>query len=52
MTKEDKASLIACVDELFNAIPKTKREEFLGYINELYLFIEKHKVEEKEHDND
>ncbi len=37
------------IDELFNAVPKSKRTEYIGHLNDILLFIgavEKHLKEE------
>lgn len=39
-TKEEAAETIKAVNELFEAIPKSKRTNFIGHLNDISLFIE------------
>lgn len=39
-TKEEATETIKAVDELFKALPKSKRGEFFGHLNDISLFLE------------
>lgn len=39
-TKEEAEATKDAVNELFEAIPKSKRMDFLGHLNDIFLFIE------------
>jgi hypothetical protein len=39
-TKEEAAETKKAVDEIFDAIPKSKRGNFLGHLNDIFLFLE------------
>jgi hypothetical protein len=39
-TKEEAASTLLAVDEMFKGLPKTKRFGFLGHLNDICLFLE------------
>jgi hypothetical protein len=39
-TKEEADQTIKAIDELFEAIPKSKRMGFLGHLNDVSLFVE------------
>lgn len=39
-TKEEAAETAKAIDELFNALPKSKRGEFIGHLNDISLFLE------------
>lgn len=39
-TKSEAASVKEAVGELFEAIPKTRRFNYLGHLNDIYLFID------------
>jgi len=50
-TKEEGKETLKAVDELFEAIPKTRQMEYLGHLNDICLFINaaiKSAPEEKE----
>ena len=38
-TKEEAAETEKAVDEMFRAIPKSKQHEYIGHLNDIYLFI-------------
>ena len=38
-TKEECKLVRECVDELWKAIPKSKKRELLGELNDIHLFI-------------
>jgi hypothetical protein len=38
-SKEEIATVRECVDELIKGIPKTRRSQFLGEANEIYVFL-------------
>lgn len=42
-TKEEAEVCKEAVDEMFNALPKSKRMEYLGHLNEICLFLERAK---------
>jgi len=37
--KEEAVTMLECLDELFEAVPKGKRGAYLGHLNDLALFI-------------
>ena len=39
-TKEEAEETLEAIDELFEAIPKSKRLNFIGHLNDICLFIE------------
>jgi len=39
-TKEEAKATIEAVDEMFKALPKGKRAEYLGHLNDIMLFLE------------
>jgi len=39
-TKEEAAETLKAVEELFAALPKSKKREFLGHLNDISLFLE------------
>lgn len=39
-SKQEADATATAVDEMFNAIPKSKRMEFIGHLNDIMLFIE------------
>ncbi|MBE3045958.1 hypothetical protein IMZ48_26150 [Candidatus Bathyarchaeota archaeon] len=39
-TKEEATTTLETVDEMFEAIPKSKRLEYIGHLNDICLFIE------------
>ena len=39
-TKEEATETIKAVTELFEGLPKTKRPEFFGHLNDISLFLE------------
>jgi len=39
-TKEEAEETKKAVDELFNALPKSRRMEYLGHLNDIFLFLE------------
>jgi hypothetical protein len=39
---ESKAEAKAAVEEMFEALPKSKKLEFLGHLNEMLLYIGGH----------
>lgn len=38
-TKEEAAETIKAMDEVFNALPKSKKAEFIGHYNDICLFM-------------
>lgn len=38
-TKEEAKQTIQAVKELFEALPKSKRAEFIGHLNDIFLFL-------------
>lgn len=38
-TKEEATATEEAVSEMFNALPKSKKAEFLGHLNDISLFI-------------
>jgi len=44
-TKEEAEQTKKAVEEMFNAIPKSRRMGYIGHLNDIFLFIEAaHKV--------
>ena len=39
-TKEEAEQTKKAVEEMFNAIPKSRRMEYIGHLNDIFLFIE------------
>lgn len=39
-TKEEATETTKAVEELFNALPKSKKGEFIGHLNDISLFLE------------
>lgn len=39
-TKEEAATTLTTLNEMFDAIPKSKRMGFIGHLNDVSLFIE------------
>ncbi len=39
-TKEEAKATIEALDELFNALPRSKQPAFLGHLNDISLFLE------------
>jgi hypothetical protein len=39
-TKEEAEQTKKAVEEMFNAIPKSRRMEYIGHLNDILLFIE------------
>jgi len=39
-TKEEGAATKKAVEELFDNIPKSRKMEFVGHLNDIFLFIE------------
>jgi len=39
-TKEEASEIVEVVNELFQALPKTKQREFIGHLNDIMLFLE------------
>jgi Asp-tRNA(Asn)/Glu-tRNA(Gln) amidotransferase C subunit len=39
-TKEEAEQTKKAVEEMFNAIPKSRRMEYVGHLNDIFLFIE------------
>ena len=44
-TQEEAAATIEAVEELYDAIPKTKQMNFIGHLNDIFLFVEAAKRE-------
>jgi hypothetical protein len=38
-TKEEADETVKAINEMFEAIPKTRRMEYLGHLNDISLFI-------------
>jgi len=38
-TKEEAKRILEAVDEMFEAIPQTKRGDYIGHINDINLFL-------------
>ena len=43
-TKEEATETIKAVEEMFEAIPKTRHLDYLGHLNDILLFIESARV--------
>ena len=43
-TKEEADETSVAVKELFEALPRTKRIDYVGHLNDIYLFIEAAKL--------
>jgi hypothetical protein len=39
-TKQEAAETKKAVEEMFDAIPKSKRLNYIGHLNDIFLFIE------------
>ncbi len=39
-TKEDADNAKEAVEEMFKALPKSKQGQYIGHLNEVFLFIE------------
>lgn len=39
-TKEEATQVLGVVNDLFEGIPKTKRMDYLGHLNDICLFLE------------
>jgi hypothetical protein len=39
-TKSEAKETLKALNEMFNAIPKSKRMEFIGHLNDISLFLE------------
>lgn len=39
-TKEEATETLKAIDEVFKALPKSKKAEFFGHLNDISLFIE------------
>ena len=39
-TKEEAKEILVAVNEVFEAIPRTRRMDFLGHLNDICLFLE------------
>ena len=39
-TKEEATEVLEIVDELFNAVPKSRQGGYLGHLNDICLFLE------------
>lgn len=39
-TKQEAEETKTAVDEIFKAIPKTKQINFIGHLNDIFLFLE------------
>jgi hypothetical protein len=42
-TKEEAQATIEAVDEMFNALPKSKKLDYVGHLNDIMLFLEEAK---------
>jgi hypothetical protein len=40
LSKENAATCKEAVDEMFKALPKTKQMNFIGHLNDVFLFLE------------
>ena len=38
-TKQEAEATREAVEEMFNALPKTKQPFFIGHLNDIYLFL-------------
>ena len=38
-TKEEATETEKAVDEMFRALPKSKQREYIGHLNDIFLFI-------------
>ena len=38
--KQEIETVLLCVNELFEAIPKSKKTTYLGHLNDILLFLE------------
>lgn len=39
-TKEEATETLKAIGELYNGLPKSKKGEFIGHLNDISLFIE------------
>lgn len=39
-TKQEAKATIEAVEEMFKALPKSKQPDFIGHLNDIFLFIE------------
>jgi hypothetical protein len=39
-TKEEAQATIEAVDEMFKALPMRKQRDYLGHLNDIFLFLE------------
>jgi hypothetical protein len=39
-TKEEATATLATIEEIYKAIPKSKRGDYLGHLNDACLFVE------------
>jgi len=39
-TREEAASVKESVEQIFEALPKSKKADFIGHLNDVFLFIE------------
>jgi hypothetical protein len=39
-TKQEAAAVKEAAEEIFKALPKTKQRDYIGHLNDLFLFIE------------
>jgi len=39
-TKEEAAETVNAVEELFDAVPKSRRPHFVGHLNDILLFLD------------
>lgn len=40
LTKEEAQATIEAADEMFKGLPKTKRLDYIGHLNDIMLFLE------------
>jgi tRNA-splicing ligase RtcB len=40
LTKQEAQHAKKCVDEIFTALPKSKRMNFIGHLNDVFLFLD------------
>lgn len=51
-TKQEVEETSKAVEELFNAIPKSRRYDYIGHINDIFLFLDAAKVVAPDENND
>jgi hypothetical protein len=39
-TKQEAQSVKEAVDEMFDALPKSKKMDYIGHLNDIFLFLE------------